>query len=303
MRSHLARSVSVRVQRLSQAFFCAVQDPKVGQVRLSGRVSLGTADTLLVIVHGLGGSSQSGYVVALGNVASAMGWAVLRINQRGADMRGEDYYHAGLYQDLLAAIEHPDLCHFSRVMVVGFSLGGHTCLRLAAAPKSPRVKAVASVCAPLNLAISARHFDEHAGAVYRKHVLSSLAQLYTKVAERHQTPITVAEARRIRYIRDWDDRVVAPRHGFSSGAHYYQSVSAHQHLREIDVPTLVLHAAPDPMVDLSAVEPALAQASAYVHAVIRPRGGHLGFPGELDLGVPGSRVLEHQLLAWLSAHG
>jgi predicted alpha/beta-fold hydrolase len=277
-------------------------DEQVGEVRLTGRISTSRSRTLVLLVHGLGGSAESAYLLRMARTVAAVGWSTLRLNLRGADLKGEDYYHAGLTSDLLSVLASSEVSAHDEVFVVGFSLGGHVCLKLAAAPLPASVRAVVSVSAPLDLAASAHFFDEEASWLYRRHVLSSLATMLARVAERRETPVSAREAARIRSIRDWDERVVAPRHGFSSAADYYAKVSAGNTLEQITVPTLILHARHDPMVPPEAVESALRSAPPSVTAIVWSRGGHLGFPAGLDLGNGGSPGLEHQITSWLARH-
>jgi uncharacterized protein len=276
-----------------------VLDDQVGEVRLTGRISRARSRTLVLLVHGLGGSAESAYVLRMARRVADAGWNSLRLNLRGADLKGEDYYHAGLTSDLLSVLESSEVRAHEEVFVVGFSLGGHVCLKLAAGSLPTRVRAVVSVSAPLDLATSARFFDEGAAWPYRRHVLSSLAAMLAQAAERRATPVSPREAARIRSIREWDERVVAPRHGFASAADYYAKVSAGNTLSQIIVPTLILHAHHDPMVPLEAVAPALRSAPPPVTAILWPRGGHLGFPAALDLGNGGPPGLDHQLITWL----
>ena len=138
-----ARTVWPVVRRLagtppappSEPWSIEIPDPDVGPVRLSGRLRTPSAgergSTLLVLVHGLGGSVDSSYMLRTAAVADALGLASLRLGLRGADRRGADFYHAGLSSDLGWVLESPELAAFERVLLFGFSLGGHLCLRFA----------------------------------------------------------------------------------------------------------------------------------------------------------------------------
>src|SRR6185436_15956713 len=102
-----------------------VQDPQVGPVRLTGRLRELPGDELLVLVHGLGGSSTSVYMLQGAEAAEAAGLSCLRVNLRGADRLGEDFYHAGLTADLHGAVASPEVARYRRIYVLGYSLGGH----------------------------------------------------------------------------------------------------------------------------------------------------------------------------------
>src|SRR5687768_450621 len=97
----LRNLASPRAATPSIAWQCSVNDPLFGPLRLTGKLSTPEGATrLLLIVHGLGGHADSHYMAAATHAAQALGVASLRLNLRGADRLGEDYYHAALTSDL-----------------------------------------------------------------------------------------------------------------------------------------------------------------------------------------------------------
>ncbi len=281
---------------------CSVPDDRYGTVNLYGRFTAGpAASELLIVVHGLGGSSESGYAVAAGQAALAAGLACLRLNQRGADKRGEDYYHAGLWQDLDVVVTDPRFARFDSIYLLGYSIGGQLCLHWAAKGNLAvsRVRAVAAVCAPLELSKTATTLDSMGNFPYRAHVLRGLKKAYRAVAARREVPLPSVEANRLWYIRDWDEQITAPRHGFRGAEHYYGETSVDRCLRDVACPAMLVVAEQDPMVPLSTVEPALHHVSSQVVVKRVARGGHVGFPADLSLGQPGPLGLEPQLTTWL----
>jgi predicted alpha/beta-fold hydrolase len=107
-------------------------DPDVGPVQLSGRLREHPgATTLLLVVHGLGGSASSHYAIPAAVAADAEGISCLRLNLRGADRNGSDFYHAGLTADLRATVAGLP-ARYERVFLLGYSMGGHLALRYAA---------------------------------------------------------------------------------------------------------------------------------------------------------------------------
>ena len=176
-----------------------IEDPRMGAVRISGRLSeRDEGGPLLLVVHGLGGSSESPYAVRAAASALAESFSCLRINLRGADRSGEDIYHAGLSADLHRAVTSPELARFQQIVVLGYSLGGHVALRFAVETTDPRVRAVVAVCSPLMLAPGARAIDGPSGWLYRRYLLANLLECYERVAARKPVPTPVAEVRRLR---------------------------------------------------------------------------------------------------------
>lgn len=296
---YVARTVRPPAPPPARHFRMAVPDPIRGTVHVSGRFDdVPDAEELVVFLHGMGGHAAAPYMVQGAQEARAQGMASLRLNLRGADRLGEDYYHAGLTVDVATLFQQAELARFSRTYLVGFSLGGHVALAASAREELPSVSAVAAICAPIALEPAARALDEPVRKLYRRKLLSDLKLVYRDVANRHSVPIAVADAARIESIVDWDDAVVAPRFGYASARAYYQEASVAQHLQRIAVPTLALQATQDPMVLARTTQPLLRHAKAITTKWVK-HGGHLAFPRTLDLGFEGGLGLNAQVLRWL----
>jgi len=276
-----------------------VDDPKLGALRLTGWLRARPhADTLFVLIHGLGGSHDSYYVTSMARWCDRAGASYLRFNMRGADRSGEDIYHAGTTDDLRAMLASPGLARLRTIYLVGFSMGGHLALRWATEPgRDPRVSAVASVCAPLDLGYGAEAIQRPLGLPYQWNVLRGLKEMIRPAAMRGRAPIDYERARAIRTIMQWDDEVVVPRFGFASRQEYYESQSAGPRMGAIEVPTLFVAAERDPMVTADQLRPWLADASDAVE-VAWTSGGHIGFPN-LAIGERDPGPIEPQILRWL----
>jgi uncharacterized protein len=258
--SHLGRR---RRQVLGEfeAWSVTLADPLTNTVTLSGVLHTGqrrchdALDDLVVLIHGLGGSADSGYMLEATNTALRLGFAVLRVSLRGADTLGTDFYHAGLYTDVLEILKHERVRSARNVYLLGVSLGGHVVLRTAGALGLPKnARAAATVCPPLDLAACSAAFDRKRQWVYRRYILESLKQMYVRFAARHPNVCrrldlpSAKAACEIRGIGEWDRKVVAPRHGFVSAAEYYATQNAGARLGEVHIPTLILTTRWDPMV-------------------------------------------------------
>ncbi len=283
----------------------SIDDPKMGPVVLSGRFhdrrEVNGGEDLVILIHGLGGCCDSQYVRRAAAAAERAGLSVLRLNLRGSDRSGTDFYHAGLTADLASACRSPELAGFRRIHLLGYSLGGHVALRFAAVESEPRLAGVVAVCAPLDLALSAAAIDRPALALYKTYLVRHLKEIYAPVAARRPELPPFESVRGIRSLRAWDDAVVAPRHGFASGADYYAKASVAPHLAALRVPTLLLQAEGDPMVPASTVRPALSDAYPNLDVRWLRRAGHCGFPEPFELTLdPGREArLEDQALGWL----
>jgi uncharacterized protein len=277
-----------------------VQDARWGSVHITGDLHVPPgASGLLLVVHGLGGNCDSLYVSPVVPVAAALGLACLRLNLRGADGSGEDFYHAALTADLHAALASPMLASFTDIYVLGYSLGGHLTLCLAAEAHDPRVRAVAAVCSPIDLSRSAWAIDQPGRAPYRHYVLRRLKACYAQVARRRSLPTPIEDVLRVRSMRQWDACVVVPRHGFASTEDYYERASAARRLHALGVPALLVNSEHDPMIPADTVRPALVGGTPLLDVRWLRAGGHVGFPFDVDLGEKAPRGLEPQVLHWL----
>lgn len=300
----------------------ALHDPIAGELELTGRLAIPRRDGdagdpgargAVVVLHGLGGDVGSRYMHLAARAAIDAGIACLRLHMRGADGSGADVYHAGLTDDLDAALSSEVLAGFERLHVIGYSLGGHVALRWAAerAAAHPRVRAVAAICPPVDLASGVRAIQRLDRRPYQHHVLRGLKAQYVAVAARHGAgsrvaPLPAADVLRMRTIVEWDEHVIAPRYGFAGAEDYYARAGVAPHLPRIAVPTLFVAADADPMIPDSTVRPGLAGASDAVRVVWTGRGGHVGFPDDLTLGLApeaarGPGGLEREVVAWLAS--
>jgi predicted alpha/beta-fold hydrolase len=280
-----------------------LEDPVVGRVALTARQGLRESDTCVVILHGLGGDVDSRYVQLAAHAAHRAGRCTLRLGFRGSDRSGADVYHAGLIDDLVGALASPALAGFSRLEIVGYSMGGHIALRYAAiGPRDPRVRAVAAVCAPLDLARGVRAIQRPDRRPYQYHVLESLKACYREVDARARRegralPFPASEVERAPTLREWDAMVVCPRFGFRDPDDYYERASAGPLLGEIELPTLLAIAEADPMVPPSTLDPWLATTSPAITTWRFEQGGHVAFPAGLRRS---ESTVEDEVIAWLA---
>jgi len=284
-----------------QRWETSLEDHVVGTLDLSGRLTQGGAsDTIIVIVHGLGGSATSYYARRAALAAARAGLDSLRLNLRGADRSGADYYHAGLTDDLEAALQSTALAAYENILLLAYSLGGNMVLRYLAGKPDPRVRAAAAVCSPIDLKPSARAIDQPRGVFYRRHVLAGLKDIYRNVAKRREVPLPLHEAFRIDTIEQWDEQVIAPRHGFAGAEDYWAQTSACNVLGDIDTPTLFVASERDPMVGIDTVRPWLQNATK-LRRIVTSQGGHVGFPQKMDLGLGTEGTVEDQIIQWMLA--
>lgn len=258
---------------------------------------------LVLLVHGVAGTSENAYMRRAAACLLEAGYHVARLNLRGAgDGRwlASNVHHTCLTDDLDAAVQHFSAQgRVQGVLAVGFSLGGNMALAAAAAPP-PGLRGVASISAPMDLHQAVSHL-ERSQPLYHRYVLRGLQDFIRKHGEAWPAstpPEMVARALRARRISEFDDQVMAPRHGFNGVADYYARTSCGPRLRRAQIPCLAIHAEDDPMIPLDTLLPHVEEAAGTLTFLRLPRGGHVGFLGGWGQGGWQRSSAMEVVLAW-----
>lgn len=236
----------------------------------------------LLIVHGLEGSSQSGYVLGTASRAWARGWNVVRMNVRGCggtEHLSATLYHSGLSQDIerlageLAASEG-----LQRIALVGFSMGGNQVLRAMGCWRAEApVVAAATVSPACDLSLSSDRIHSRSNFIYEQWFMASLRNSFRRKAAMWPGRYDVSLLKGVYSVRDFDDRITARYMGFQSADDYYDRASAMHVLDKIARPTLVIHAADDPFVAISASSRRKLEDNPHVAFLPTAHGGHCAF--------------------------
>jgi predicted alpha/beta-fold hydrolase len=236
---------------------------------------------LVVLIHGLSGTEDSAYMLASTRFWVGRGHRVLRLNLRGAGPSRStcgEQYHAGRTGDLRDALAGlPPSLASDGFVLVGYSLGGNMLLKfLAEHGANFPIIAAASVSAPIDLAAASERFLDVRNWVYHQHLLRNMKRecLAAPVELDATDSETVMSCRS---ILEFDDKVVAPRNGFRDAAHYYRENHARRFLAEISLPTLLVHALNDPWIPSAAYTRYPWKENSWLHPVLTPSGGHVGF--------------------------
>ena len=265
-----------------------------------------TEATLLVLFHGLEGSSSSHYAQAFAAEATRRGWRFAIPHFRGCS--GEinlapRAYHSGDWAEVGWMLGRFRALHRGPIVAVGVSLGGNALLRYAeeaGASAASHVRALAAISAPLDLDAGANAIGRGFGRqVYTRMFLRSMKPKALVKLAQHPGLFDGARLRRARDLREFDDVFTAPLHGFRDAADYYARGSAKPRLAQIAVPALVLNAKNDPFLPAAAL-PCAGEVGRHVTLWQPAHGGHVGFaagrwPGHVQ-------DLPARVAGWLVAH-
>lgn len=258
---------------------------------------------LLVLFHGLEGSSRSHYAEAFADFAAERGLAYVVPHFRGCSgelNQGPRAYHSGDYEEIGWILERLRQRHRGPVVAVGVSLGGNALMRWAGESGESAARsasAVASVCSPLDLAAGSvaigRGFNK---LVYTTMFLRSMKPKAFAKLKQHPGLFDAAKLVLARDLYQFDDVFTAPLHGFRNADDYYARASAKAHLHRIRIPALALNALNDPFVPAASL-PRADEAGNFVTLWQPRQGGHVGFT---DGPMPGHvRRMPDEVGGWL----
>ena len=244
------------------------------QVLVQSQRPVGESRGELVLVHGLEGSGEAGYMRTMAKAALDAGFAVNRFNIRtcgGTERLANTLYHAGLTADLrfvLSQIRRP-------VHLVGYSLGGNMILKLAGELGEEASPLIASICAistPLDLAACARTIAKPSNRIYERRFLKRMRKRVVETGR-----FTAKQVSGARTIWEFDDVLTGPSFGFRGAEHYYETQSARQFLERIRVPVLLIQSKDDIFIPFEIFEHPAVTANPLVRLHVTEHGGHLGF--------------------------
>ena len=239
---------------------------------------------LLIVLHGLEGSSRAKYVLGLLSAAAARRWRGVAVNFRscsGELNRLPRFYHSGETQDLewivsglIARSPHRPLA------LVGFSLGGNVLLKWLGerGEKAPaQLQAAVAVSVPYDLGVAAHQVDRGFGRVYGQVFLRTLKVKALEKAARFPGLVDPQLVRGLASFAEFDEHVTAPIHGFAGAQDYWTQSSCLPWIEKIRKPTLLISSADDPFLPSRYLPRESVARSAWLEADFTEGGGHVGF--------------------------
>jgi len=258
---------------------------------------------LLVLFHGLEGSSRSHYAQAFAAFAHERGLAYAVPHFRGCSgelNRAPRAYHSGDHEEIGWILNRLRAQHRGPLIAAGVSLGGNALMRWAAeagGEAGRSADAVAAVCSPVDLAAGSvaigRGFNR---LIYTGMFLRSMKPKAMAKLKQHPGLFDGDRLMAARDLYEFDDIFTAPVHGFRNADDYYARASAKAHLARIRIPALVLNALNDPFVPAGSL-PAPHEVAPCVTLWHPREGGHVGFPQGR---IPGhARTMPEAVGGWL----
>ena len=283
--AHLNTIIPNKLRKVSRVIYERVRifTPDGDFLDLDRAFNLEETAKTVVLIHGLEGSSQSGYMKGMTQTLLENGFNVCALNLRGCS--GEDNlmlqtYHSGKIDDLHTVLRYLHQKEEEIVLAVGYSLGANLLLRYAGGPEydNPMPKAVVAVSAPVDLAGSSRTLNGFHNRIYLWHFLRKLKKkARLKLKKFPEANLNLEKVLSSRNFYEFDDAFTAPVNGYAGAADYYEKASALPHLKHISVPTLLLNALDDNFLSKTCYPDPDDVGNPLFHALYPEFGGHVGF--------------------------
>jgi predicted alpha/beta-fold hydrolase len=239
---------------------------------------------LVILIHGLTGCENSTYMLSASRHLLDCGYAVLRLNVRGAGpsrRHCHEHYHVGRTADFRRVLSQlPGELTAGGIVAIGYSLGGAMLLKyLGEEGPFSLLRAAATICAPIDLLLTGRHMMRRRNWLYHNYILNGMKAEALAVGDR-LSPEERAIIRSARSVWEYDHRFIAPRYGFRGADDYYDLCAPLNFMPEVRVPTMVLAAGDDPWIPVKHYRDFKWADNPWLLPVIPPTGGHVGFHGD-----------------------
>jgi predicted alpha/beta-fold hydrolase len=283
---------------VSASYFDTENDVRV---LVHSQMPAGTPRGHVLLVHGLEGSSDAGYMRSAAHAVLETGYAAHRFNIRscgGTESLCKTLYHAGLTTDVrFVALQLAEKFR-TPLVLAGFSLGANIVVKLAGelGDDAQRwIRAVMAVSPPLDLRACAFALKRPQCRLYQDRFLKNMAARLRRRHALRPDLFAIQALDGIGSVYEFDDRITAQFFGFGSAERYYGTQSCGLFLDAIRVPALLVHAKDDPMIPFDVFAHPAFQSNPHLKLLAVEHGGHVGFLAR------GKRRfwVDHVLCAWL----
>lgn len=242
------------------------------------------SEKLMIISHGLEGSSERHYAKGLAKLFNQAGYDVLAWNNRscsGEMNLGPVLYHHGASYDLATVILYVENKHnYDSYYLTGISMGGAQTLKYLGEnglSLNPKIKRAAVYSTPCNLPDSASTLREKGNSFYKNRFLGKLKTKMQLKGEQFPGLVDLDLLKTVVDFDTFDTHFTAKVHGFKDARDFYQSVSADNWMKDIQIPTLIINALNDPLLSDRCYPVKLAEKHSQIYLEMPKRGGHTGF--------------------------
>ena len=246
-----------------------------------------TPREVIVLSHGLEGDSRRPYLAGMARHLHSLGFDVLAWHYRscsGEMNLAARFYHLAETNDLAFLLD--ELARqgvYKHISLVGFSAGGNVTLKYLAEdrPRPMQLRRAAAISTPLDLAAAVTRMERWDSLVYNRRFIKTLRHKAQQKARlnHHAELAAFKDIKPMHSIRQFDELVTAPLHGFASASAYYAVASTGPYLKNIQIPTILINAQNDPFLSSRCKSDTFFDFRPNVMGLFPAKGGHCGFPG------------------------
>lgn len=257
-----------------------------------GQPDESTKNPLVILSHGLEGDTTRQYIAGTVRLLNQHGLDCLAWHYRSCSEemnRQARFYHIGETGDLHTVVQEALKVGYQTMHLVGFSAGGNISLKYLGEQGPdvhPAIKRAVAISVPLELLTTADRLEAWDSMIYNRRFQKTLKEKVKLKSGALPEDLRTADLSRIRSLRQFDDLITAPLHGFDGVTDYYTRNSSLAFVPKITIPTLVLNARNDPFLSPECFPEALAKELTHVWMEFPEQGGHCGFPSANGLQAP-----------------
>lgn len=240
---------------------------------------------IIILCHGLEGSSNSHYIKGFARYFSEREWDVLALNYRGCNKEinaSPFYYVSGKGDEIEVALNY--LNKYEEVVLVGFSLGANKVLHyLGNVENIPeKVKGAFVVSPPCDLYGSSIVMAKKRNKLYADFFLERLKKKIILKNKKYpnifnEFGISLEEVLKSKNLIEFDNKFTSKLNGFKDAAEYYIKNSSLYSLDKINRTTLILTALDDPMMSSTCYPRDAVKANKYLELNTPQYGGHVSY--------------------------
>lgn len=257
---------------------------------------------IILLAHGMGGCSESGYMKRISTKLWMRGYGVFLINHRGSGPGmglSSRLWNGGASDDLAKMIDFVIQRNPGKFLVpIGFSLSGNILLKYLGEGQiiPSKILGALAVNPPIDLRISS-------AIISRKWSCAVFNQYYMKlirnqaIAITKQFPDALSPLKNLKTIWDFDVSYTAPSGGFKDVDDYYDSCSSMHCLKGIEIPTSILCAEDDPFVPCKIFDQVEMSERVTLHKT--KKGGHMGYIARHVTPHGDRRWMDYAILEWI----
>ncbi len=237
---------------------------------------------LVLLIHGLEGSSTSSYMISMANELNANGYDAVSMNLRGCSGEANrllESYHSGKTKDIEAVYNFLlEKEGYQEHYMVGYSLGGNLTIKYLGEKNRPHIQSAIAISTPCDLQSTAMKMTAVSNALYLNVFLKTLKEKAIQKSEQFPNSfLSKPYIQKIKTFKELDDLYTAPANGFTDAEDYWTQASCKQYIPSVNTRTLLINALDDPFFTEDSYPIDEARKHPYFYLETPKYGGHVGF--------------------------